>query len=125
MTLQNASVMSPQTCSSSTDVKTNSLRWDLTPEEIRRHTELLIQRIKRAYDSVGRVDIGKVCFDNTLQVLADAKLDYAGEWRHYVLCGNRSNDLAVIHIYPLHCHFYIQLHVTRWTSLSSSPRVKR
>ncbi|XP_057176580.1 neurolysin, mitochondrial isoform X2 [Triplophysa rosa] len=81
MTLQNGSVISAQNCSSSTDVKANSLRWDLTPEDIRRRTEILIQRIKQAHDSVGTVDIGKVCFENTLQVLADAKSDYAAS-RH-------------------------------------------
>nr|XP_055065033.1 neurolysin, mitochondrial [Misgurnus anguillicaudatus] len=81
MTLQNGSVISAQNCSSSTDVKKNSLCWDLTPEEIRQHTELLIQRIKQAYDTVGTVDIGKVCCENTLQVLADAKSDYAAS-RH-------------------------------------------
>lgn len=87
MTLQDGSVISAQNCSS-TDVKANSLRWDLTPEEIRRRTELLIRRIKQAYDSVGTVDIGKVGFENTLQVLAHAKSDYAGEWHVmcYILC---------------------------------------
>uniref|UniRef100_A0A8C1VUH9 Neurolysin (metallopeptidase M3 family) n=1 Tax=Cyprinus carpio TaxID=7962 RepID=A0A8C1VUH9_CYPCA len=61
--------------------KNNNLRWDLTPEEIRHQTQRLIQRIKQAYDSVGSVDIGKVCFENTLQVIADAKADYAAS-RH-------------------------------------------
>uniref|UniRef100_A0A673GEN6 Uncharacterized protein n=1 Tax=Sinocyclocheilus rhinocerous TaxID=307959 RepID=A0A673GEN6_9TELE len=67
-------------CFSTAD-KNNNLRWDLTPEEIRNRTQRLIQRIKQAYDSVGSVDIGKVCFENTLQVIADAKAEYAGEWR--------------------------------------------
>lgn len=79
MTLQNGSV-SAHSCSSTVD-KSNSLRWDLTPEEIRHRTQRLIQRIQQAFDSVGSVDIGKVCFENTLQVIADAKADYAGEWR--------------------------------------------
>ncbi|XP_051763730.1 neurolysin, mitochondrial isoform X3 [Ctenopharyngodon idella] len=79
MTLQNASVISTHSCSSTADK--NNLRWDLTPEEIRHRTQRLIQRIKQAYDSVGSVDIEKVCFENTLQVIADAKADYAAS-RH-------------------------------------------
>uniref|UniRef100_A0A673KV67 Neurolysin, mitochondrial-like n=1 Tax=Sinocyclocheilus rhinocerous TaxID=307959 RepID=A0A673KV67_9TELE len=80
MTLQNGSVISTHSCSSTAD-KNNSLRWDLTPEEITHQTQRLIQRIKQAYDTVGSVDIGKVCFENTLQVIADAKADYAAS-RH-------------------------------------------
>ncbi|XP_048030878.1 neurolysin, mitochondrial isoform X3 [Megalobrama amblycephala] len=80
MTLQNASVISTHSCSSTAD-KNNNLRWDLTPEEIRHRTQRLIQRIKQAYDSVGSVDIEKVCFENTLQVIANAKADYAAS-RH-------------------------------------------
>uniref|UniRef100_A0A8C1VTS0 Neurolysin (metallopeptidase M3 family) n=1 Tax=Cyprinus carpio TaxID=7962 RepID=A0A8C1VTS0_CYPCA len=69
------------TSARSTADQNNNLRWDLTPEEIRHQTQRLIQRIKQAYDSVGSVDIGKVCFENTLQVIADAKADYAAS-RH-------------------------------------------
>ncbi len=79
MTLQNGSVISAHSCSSTAD-KNNTLRWDLTPEEIRHQTQRLIQQIKQAYDAVGSVDIGKVCFENTLQAVADAKADYSGEW---------------------------------------------
>ncbi|XP_068079877.1 neurolysin, mitochondrial isoform X2 [Danio rerio] len=81
MTLQNGSVISAHSCSSTADKNNNNLRWDLTPEEIRHRTEKLIQRIKQANDTVGSVDIGKVCFENTLQVIADAKADYAAS-RH-------------------------------------------
>uniref|UniRef100_A0A672LNF6 Thimet oligopeptidase-like n=1 Tax=Sinocyclocheilus grahami TaxID=75366 RepID=A0A672LNF6_SINGR len=80
MTLQNGSVISAHSCSSTAD-KNNNLRWDLAPEEIRHQTQRLIQRIKQAYDTVGSVDIGKVCFENTLQVIADANADYAAS-RH-------------------------------------------
>ncbi len=79
MTLQNGSVISAHSCSNTAD-KNNTLRWDLTPEEIREQTQRLIQRIKQAYEAVGSVDIGKVCFENTLQAIADAKADYSGEW---------------------------------------------
>ncbi|TRY92582.1 hypothetical protein DNTS_020499 [Danionella cerebrum] len=80
MTLQNGSIICAHSCSTGVD-KANNLRWDLTPEEIRHRTEKLIQRIKQAYDTVGLVDIGKVCVENTLQVVADAKADYAAS-RH-------------------------------------------
>ncbi|XP_043106189.1 neurolysin, mitochondrial isoform X3 [Puntigrus tetrazona] len=80
MTLQNGPVVSAHSCSS-TAHKNNKLSWDLTPEEIRHQTQRLIQRIKRAYDAVGSVDVGKVCLENTLQVIADAKADYAAS-RH-------------------------------------------
>ncbi|KAL7847857.1 hypothetical protein AOLI_G00225750 [Acnodon oligacanthus] len=80
MTLLNGLEVSARNCSNSADNRSD-LRWDLSPEQIRHRTDRLIQRIKQAYDSVGAVDIGKVCVENTLQVLADAKLDYAGS-RH-------------------------------------------
>ncbi|XP_072514861.1 neurolysin, mitochondrial [Salminus brasiliensis] len=80
MTLLNGLDVSSRNCSNSADNRSD-LRWDLSPEQIKHRTERLIQRIKQAYDSVGSVDIGTVCVDNTLQVLADAKLDYAGS-RH-------------------------------------------
>ncbi|XP_051542348.1 thimet oligopeptidase-like [Myxocyprinus asiaticus] len=80
MTLQNGSIIATQNCSNTADKK-NSLRWDLTLEEIRHRTKRLIQQIKQAYDSVGSVDMSKVCFENTLQVLANAKSDYAAS-RH-------------------------------------------
>uniref|UniRef100_A0A3B1J5M3 Neurolysin (metallopeptidase M3 family) n=1 Tax=Astyanax mexicanus TaxID=7994 RepID=A0A3B1J5M3_ASTMX len=80
MTLLNELEVSSRNCSNSADNR-NDLRWDLSPEEIKHRTERLIQRIKQAYDSVGSVEIGKVCADNTLQILADAKLDYAAS-RH-------------------------------------------
>ncbi|XP_066507325.1 neurolysin, mitochondrial isoform X2 [Hoplias malabaricus] len=80
MTLLNGLDISARSCSNSADNR-NSLRWDLSPEQIKHRTERLIQRIKQAYDSVGSVDIGNVCVENTLQVLADAKLDYSAS-RH-------------------------------------------
>ncbi len=84
MTLQNGSVISAHSCSNTAD-KNNTLRWDLTPEEIREQTQRLIQRIKQAYEAVGSVDIGKVCFENTLQAIADAKADYSGEgWNNNI-----------------------------------------
>uniref|UniRef100_A0A8C1SE66 Neurolysin (metallopeptidase M3 family) n=1 Tax=Cyprinus carpio TaxID=7962 RepID=A0A8C1SE66_CYPCA len=80
MTLQNGSDTSARSCSSTAD-QNHSLRWDLTPEEIRHQTQRLIRRMKQAYDSVGSVDIENVCFENTLQVIGDAKAEYAAS-RH-------------------------------------------
>lgn len=84
MTLQNTPDISAKGCSSSCENR-SELRWDLSPEQIRQRTEKLMQRIKHAYDSVAVVDVEKVCYENTLQVLAEAKLDYAGE------CVSRAN----------------------------------
>ncbi|XP_060765016.1 neurolysin, mitochondrial [Neoarius graeffei] len=80
MTLQNTPDISAKGCSSSCENR-SELRWDLRPEQIRQRTEKLMQRIKHAYDSVAVVDVEKVCYENTLQVLAEAKLDYAAS-RH-------------------------------------------
>ncbi|MCJ8742847.1 hypothetical protein PDJAM_G00087190 [Pangasius djambal] len=80
MTLLNALDISAKSCSGSCENR-SELRWDLGPEQIRQRTEKLMQRIKHAYDSVAAVDVGKVCYENTLQVLAEAKLDYAAS-RH-------------------------------------------
>lgn len=124
MTLQNASVISTHSCSSTAD--NNNLRWDLTPEEIRHRTQRLIQRIKQAYDSVGLVDIEKVCFENTLQVIANAKADYAGECRMiaFMLLTWSSFICVFVLSYSLFCSLF-QLHVICWTSPSMSLHVKR
>ncbi|KAF4082718.1 hypothetical protein AMELA_G00154950 [Ameiurus melas] len=80
MTLLNALDISAKSCSSSCENR-SELRWDLSPEQIRQRTEKLMQRIEHAYASVAAVDVEKVCYENTLQVLAEAKLDYAAS-RH-------------------------------------------
>ncbi|XP_058268284.1 neurolysin, mitochondrial isoform X1 [Hemibagrus wyckioides] len=80
MTLLNALDISAKSCWTSCENR-RELRWDLSPEQIRQRTEKLIQRISHAYDSVAAVDVDKVCYENTLQVLAEAKLDYAAS-RH-------------------------------------------
>ncbi|KAI5099431.1 neurolysin, mitochondrial isoform X1 [Silurus meridionalis] len=80
MTLLNAQDVSAKSCWSWCENR-HELRWDLSPEQIRQRTEKLMQRMKHAYDLVAAVDVEKVCYENTLQVLAEAKLDYAAS-RH-------------------------------------------
>ncbi|KPP80107.1 hypothetical protein Z043_100274, partial [Scleropages formosus] len=75
MTLQNGPVVSVANVSLST-LGRNSLRWDLTPDQIKCRTDKLIQRIKKIYDSIGALDLDKVSFENTLKPLADAKMEY-------------------------------------------------
>ncbi|KAM6903031.1 neurolysin, mitochondrial [Xenentodon cancila] len=59
----------------------NTLRWDLSPDEIRTRTEDLIAGVKKVYDDVGSLNLENVCVENTLKAVANAKLDYASS-RH-------------------------------------------
>ncbi|XP_013883154.1 neurolysin, mitochondrial [Austrofundulus limnaeus] len=59
----------------------NLLRWDLSSDEIRTMTDVLITRIKKVYDAVGSLNTESVSAENTLKALAEAKLDYASS-RH-------------------------------------------
>uniref|UniRef100_A0AAQ6A196 Peptidase M3A/M3B catalytic domain-containing protein n=1 Tax=Amphiprion ocellaris TaxID=80972 RepID=A0AAQ6A196_AMPOC len=74
------SVVSARDCSQ-VENKRNTLRWDLSPDEIRTMTESLIARIKKVYDDIGALNIENVSVENTLAALANAKLDYASS-RH-------------------------------------------
>lgn len=76
MTIQNGSVISARECSQAGN-KRNTLRWDLTPDDIRTRTDSLINRVKAVYDDVGSLKIENVSVENTLKALAHAKLDYA------------------------------------------------
>ncbi|XP_056146445.1 neurolysin, mitochondrial [Lampris incognitus] len=80
MTLKNESLTPARDCSGVGN-KRNTLRWDLTPDEIRTWTENLIGTIKKVYDDIGSLDIERVSVENTLKALAKAKLDYASS-RH-------------------------------------------
>ncbi|XP_041825595.1 thimet oligopeptidase-like [Melanotaenia boesemani] len=80
MTIPSRSVVSARDCSEAGNSR-NTLRWDLSPAEIRTTTDSLIARIKKVYDDVGSSNIENVSVENTLEALANAKLDYASS-RH-------------------------------------------
>uniref|UniRef100_A0A671X633 Neurolysin (metallopeptidase M3 family) n=1 Tax=Sparus aurata TaxID=8175 RepID=A0A671X633_SPAAU len=60
---------------------TNTLRWDLSPAEIRTVTDGLISSVKKVYDDIGAIKMEDVSVENTLRALAYVKLDYASS-RH-------------------------------------------
>ncbi|KAM9307114.1 LOW QUALITY PROTEIN: neurolysin, mitochondrial [Pholidichthys leucotaenia] len=76
MTIPRGTVISVRECSQAAHQR-NALRWDLSPDEIRTMTNSLIDRVKKAYDEVGLLKIESVSVENTLEALANAKLDYA------------------------------------------------
>lgn len=76
MTIQNGPVLSARDCSQAGN-KRNSLRWDLSPDDIRTKTDRLINRVKKVYDDIGSINIENVSVENTMKALANAKLDYA------------------------------------------------
>lgn len=76
MTIHNGPGVSDTDCSQAGN-KRNTLRWDLSPDEIRTTTHSLINRVKKVYDDIGCLNIEDVSVENTLKALANAKLDYA------------------------------------------------
>ena len=76
MTIQNGTAISARECSQAGN-KRNTLRWNLSPDEIRTKTDSLINRVKKVYDDVGSLNIENVSVENTLKALANAKTDYA------------------------------------------------
>lgn len=76
MTIASGSVLSARDCSQAGHVR-NTLRWNLSPDEIRTMTDSLIARVKKVYDDVGSLNIENVSVENTLMTLANAKMDYA------------------------------------------------
>lgn len=76
MTIQNGSAVPARDCSQAGN-KTNALRWDLSPDEMRTMTDSLINRMKKVYDDIGSLNLEDVSVENTLKALANAKLDYA------------------------------------------------
>ncbi|KAF6717855.1 Neurolysin, mitochondrial [Oryzias melastigma] len=80
MTIPHDSVTPSRDCCQAAGSR-NTLRWDLTPEEIRSMTDGLIDRVQKVYDEVGSLSVENVSVENTLKVLADVRLDYASS-RH-------------------------------------------
>ncbi|XP_069024151.1 neurolysin, mitochondrial isoform X1 [Embiotoca jacksoni] len=80
MIIESKSGISARSCSQAGSRRT-ALRWDLSPDEIRAMTDSLVGRIKKAYDDVGSLNVETVSVENTLEALANAKLDYASS-RH-------------------------------------------
>lgn len=76
MTVQNGSVIPARDCSQAGS-KSNPLRWDLSPLEIRTTTDGLIGRVKKVYDDIGALTIENVTVENTLKALANVRQDYA------------------------------------------------
>uniref|UniRef100_A0A3B4AU92 Peptidase M3A/M3B catalytic domain-containing protein n=1 Tax=Periophthalmus magnuspinnatus TaxID=409849 RepID=A0A3B4AU92_9GOBI len=79
MTIQSKCVMPAQTCSQIQNLHT--LRWDLSPEQIKIQTDDLITRINKMCNEIGSVKIEDVSIENTLKPLAMAKFDLASS-RH-------------------------------------------
>uniref|UniRef100_A0A3Q4HAK3 Neurolysin (metallopeptidase M3 family) n=1 Tax=Neolamprologus brichardi TaxID=32507 RepID=A0A3Q4HAK3_NEOBR len=82
MTIASGSVLSARHCAQAGHAR-NTLRWDLSPDEIRTMTDSLIARVKKVYDDVGSLNIENVSVENTLMTLANAKMDYASS--HHIL----------------------------------------
>uniref|UniRef100_A0A8C5GNV6 Thimet oligopeptidase-like n=1 Tax=Gouania willdenowi TaxID=441366 RepID=A0A8C5GNV6_GOUWI len=80
MTITGGSVKCARSFSEAAHVR-NTLRWDLSPDEFRSQTESLITRVKKFYDNVGSLNLDDVSVENTLETLAEAKLEYASS-RH-------------------------------------------
>ncbi|XP_023816344.1 neurolysin, mitochondrial isoform X1 [Oryzias latipes] len=80
MTIPHDSVTSSRDCCQAARTR-NTLKWDLTPEEIRSMTDTLMVRVQKVYDEVGSLNVENVSVENTLKVLADVRLDYASS-RH-------------------------------------------
>nr|XP_029137008.1 neurolysin, mitochondrial-like isoform X3 [Labrus bergylta] len=81
MTIHNGSVISARERSQVAGNRRNTLRWDLSPAEIRTATDSLINRVKMVYDDIGALKIENVSVENTLNALANAKLEYVSS-RH-------------------------------------------
>ncbi|KAM9820744.1 LOW QUALITY PROTEIN: neurolysin, mitochondrial [Neosynchiropus ocellatus] len=80
MTIQNSLVIPAPDCSRAGS-SGNTLRWDLSPEEIRAMADSLINRVKKVYDQVASINVESVSVANTLAALAHVRMEYAAS-RH-------------------------------------------
>lgn len=54
----------------------DSLRWDLSAQQIAELTKALMAQTKRVYDQVGAQSYEDVCYESTLKALADVEVTY-------------------------------------------------
>ncbi|XP_069483463.1 neurolysin, mitochondrial [Ambystoma mexicanum] len=64
---------------SSTTANRNLLKWDQSPDRIRERAEELIRKTKQVYDTVGRLDLRELTFENCIKALADVEVEYIVE----------------------------------------------
>lgn len=103
MTIQSERVIPAMHCSETQTL--NTLRWDLSPEEIRTTTDMLIERISKVYNDIGSLKTADVCVENTLKPLAMAKMDYA--------CKLKKKKL---HMFPYNLSFTFYLYLSSFSA---------
>lgn len=57
----------------------NRMRWDLTPQDIARQADVLIEKSKKVYDAVGQIKTESASYDNVIKV---SKFKGIIKWQH-------------------------------------------